>query len=118
MDESERGVDQRVRTSMRELVELSHEGAADDITAERVHRVDSDHAHVTPAKQAGRYDRERDATENRPAGVTDRDVEGYTSTETHSAQVSDGESASGDAGTEIEDAMEPTDGTATELEEW
>lgn len=69
------------------------DGVDDDIPAERVHGVDSDHAHVTPAEEAGRYDRESDSTESRPAELADRDAENRDSTERRPAELADRDAA-------------------------
>lgn len=99
------------------------EGIDEDITAERIHGVDSDHAHVTPAEEAGRYEQAREPTETRPSELADRAAEDRESTERTPAELagrdaeeseSTGERPAELAGRPAEDS-EPTEGRPAEL---
>ena len=49
-------------------------GVDEETSAERVHGVQSDNARVTPAEEAGRYERESDRTDERPAEAAGRNA--------------------------------------------
>jgi uncharacterized membrane protein len=66
------------------------EGDTDeDSAASRVHGVDTEHANVTPAEEAGRYANEAADTDSRPAAMADRDADKRDATEERPAAAAD-----------------------------
>ena len=62
-------------------------GVEEDTPAARVHGVETDDSQVTPAEEAGRYERESDRTEQRPAEAADRDAEDRETTQQRPAEA-------------------------------
>jgi uncharacterized membrane protein len=68
-------------------------GVAEDTPAERVHGVQTGNSQVTPAEEAGRYQRESEGTDRRPAAAADRDAERRDSTERTPEEMADRDAA-------------------------